>query len=192
MSCVFRITHAGFLHTVRVDAFHILSLSLRSLLLLAPLVDYCILFTGIPLLTSMRRCTTKAPGVTCAGTKIRFFLLPRFRLPMLQSFLCDYRLLRDNWKTHFFTVNELCNNLYNQEHRSPYLLGFMVDLLDEDIANGYTASSAEEKSRLLQKLVEICNDLAQLHDRVRQTYWTWIRDTFQFKYNILSETVPEV
>ncbi|GAU99174.1 hypothetical protein RvY_10210 [Ramazzottius varieornatus] len=103
-------------------------------------------------------------------------------------------LLRDNWKTHFSTVNELCKGLYNQEHRSPHLLGFMVDLLDEDIANGYTASTADEKGRLLQKLVEICNDLAQLHDRVRQIYWTWIRDTFQFKYHkqFLSETVPEV
>ena len=104
----------------------------------------------------------------------------------------DFRLLRENWKMHFKPVNEFCCNLYNQEHRSPYLLGFMVDLFDEDIANGHTAVSADEKSRLLQRIVEICTDLAHLHDCVRQIYWTWIRDTFQFKYKqFLPEILPE-
>ncbi|OQV16477.1 Protein farnesyltransferase/geranylgeranyltransferase type-1 subunit alpha [Hypsibius exemplaris] len=91
-------------------------------------------------------------------------------------------ILRDHWAEHFPTVQAICSDLYSQNIRSPYLLAFMIDMYDEDIAQGFQATTDIQKGELLARVKAICSDLAVKHDVVRKAYWNYLSQQLAKKY----------
>lgn len=58
---------------------------------------------------------------------------------------------------------------------SPCLLGFMVELLQQDLEDG-------EQRGELARIQELCHTLATSCDSIRHQYWQYVRDTVTDKY----------
>ncbi|CAG2059398.1 unnamed protein product, partial [Timema podura] len=65
-------------------------------------------------------------------------------------------------------VIEFCEELYTSGIRSPYLLGFLVDIY------GSMEKGGGDKPHTFQKALEICDALAKEHDTIRREYWNFI------------------
>ncbi|XP_047003628.1 protein farnesyltransferase/geranylgeranyltransferase type-1 subunit alpha [Schistocerca americana] len=67
------------------------------------------------------------------------------------------------------SLQEFCEELYGAGSRSPYLLAFMVNLLEDQIEQ-----QPEKRPELLQKALALCDALAKEHDVIRVAYWKYI------------------
>nr|CAD7432297.1 unnamed protein product [Timema monikensis] len=65
-------------------------------------------------------------------------------------------------------VIEFCEELYTSGIRSPYLLGFLVDIY------GSMEKGDGDKPHTFQKALEICDALAKEYDTIRREYWNFI------------------
>lgn len=73
-------------------------------------------------------------------------------------------------------VTEFCENLYSSEVRSPFLLALIVDMCDEQVAQGSGDSIYN-----LERAKELCDVLATKYDTVRSKYWDYMYTTIEKK-----------
>ncbi|XP_023322155.1 protein farnesyltransferase/geranylgeranyltransferase type-1 subunit alpha [Eurytemora carolleeae] len=77
-------------------------------------------------------------------------------------------------------VQNTCQQLLDKGDESPYLLGFMVELLIQDLENKNLKVS--EQTETLKKIESMCTNLATNCDKIRKKYWDYILATVQSKY----------
>uniref|UniRef100_A0A2M3ZID5 Protein farnesyltransferase/geranylgeranyltransferase type-1 subunit alpha n=1 Tax=Anopheles braziliensis TaxID=58242 RepID=A0A2M3ZID5_9DIPT len=85
--------------------------------------------------------------------------------------------------TQFPSVIEFCEDLYNDGIRSPYLLAFLVDLYEEryfEVLNG-TGGNVDEAEEYRVKVQDLCEAMANQHDKIRCKYWRYIAENFRRK-----------
>ncbi|GLG97603.1 Protein farnesyltransferase/ geranylgeranyltransferase type-1 subunit alpha [Gryllus bimaculatus] len=75
-------------------------------------------------------------------------------------------------------VKQFCEDLYASGNRSPYLLGFMVEMCEEQIEKG-----AGDSFYNLEQAVRLCDSLAKEYDTVRKEYWNYIARCLTNKRN---------
>lgn len=92
-------------------------------------------------------------------------------------------------------VVDFCEDLYEQQGcTSPHLLAFLVDLYEERCLRlsrgGDEADTAEihagggedpeaEVQRISAKLLQLCADMQNKHDTIRQKYWEYVAFNFR-------------
>lgn len=76
-------------------------------------------------------------------------------------------ILQDKGLTKYPEVKEFTDSLYDSGCRSPHLLGFIIDLIEEQLLTG-----ANEE--LFQKAIHLCEFLARKQDTIRKEYWNYI------------------
>ncbi|XP_055350485.1 protein farnesyltransferase/geranylgeranyltransferase type-1 subunit alpha-like [Paramacrobiotus metropolitanus] len=91
-------------------------------------------------------------------------------------------LVRDQWPQFYGKICDFCEDLFNQNMRSPFLLAFMIDMYEEDISQGHKARMPDEKQHLMNRAESICVDLAEKHDVIRKAYWIWIKQRVRSKH----------
>lgn len=79
-------------------------------------------------------------------------------MPVIAFITCifSFRILQDKGLTKYSEVNEFTNALYDSGSRSPHLLGFMIDQMEESLL-----SNANEE--LFRKAVDVSYLLITLH-----------------------------
>lgn len=79
-------------------------------------------------------------------------------MPVIAFITCIFscRILQDKGLTKYSEVNEFTNALYDSGNRSPHLLGFMIDQMEESLL-----SNANEE--LFRKAVDVSYLLITLH-----------------------------
>jgi len=82
-------------------------------------------------------------------------------------------------------IRSWCQTRYEEGEKSPYMLGYLVDSLQQDLeelnADG-EGDTAASKSELIDKLEKLCNYLATDCDKIRNNYWTFILDSAKRKH----------
>uniref|UniRef100_A0A182SH16 Protein farnesyltransferase/geranylgeranyltransferase type-1 subunit alpha n=1 Tax=Anopheles maculatus TaxID=74869 RepID=A0A182SH16_9DIPT len=82
----------------------------------------------------------------------------------------------------FPSVIEFCEALYNDGIRSPYLLAFLVDLYEEQYFDTIESGGNEAEAELYhQKVQDLCESMANQHDKIRSKYWRYIAENFRRK-----------
>merc|ERR1711862_298062 len=87
-------------------------------------------------------------------------------------------ILLDTEMRQFPVIADFCKELYADNIRSPFLLGFLIELAEEELELG-----CENHVEILHNAKQLCTDLAEEFDTIRYEYWAYIRDTLQEKYN---------
>ena len=75
-------------------------------------------------------------------------------------------------------VHKRCQELLAAGCDSPYLLGFMVELIQQQLENDPTSDT----SSLASSATSLCSRLSLEVDTVRCKYWNFISDTISRKY----------
>lgn len=85
--------------------------------------------------------------------------------------------------TQFPSVIEFCEDLYNDGIRSPYLLAFLVDLYEERYFEvlSSTGGNVDEAEEYRVKVQDLCESMANQHDKIRCKYWRYIAENFRRK-----------
>lgn len=78
----------------------------------------------------------------------------------------------------FPEVIEFCEDIYNNNSRSPYLLAFLIDLYMEKCLH---SSEVVEKEALSRKVYTLCDDMSKKHDVIRRKYWQHLADQLKTK-----------
>ncbi|CAH2241781.1 protein farnesyltransferase/geranylgeranyltransferase type-1 subunit alpha [Pararge aegeria] len=73
-------------------------------------------------------------------------------------------------------VLSCCEELYKNRCRSPYLLGFIIDICDEAIKKGETNSIY-----CADRAIELCQALATKYDKIRSKYWNYLSENLKKK-----------
>ncbi|KAG8222735.1 hypothetical protein J437_LFUL008132 [Ladona fulva] len=77
-------------------------------------------------------------------------------------------------------VKKFCEELLDTSEKgktkSPYLLAYVVDLLEESMGRG------EDVPQNLEKALEICKSLSSTHDTIRREYWNYISQSLEKKF----------
>lgn len=76
-------------------------------------------------------------------------------------------ILQDKGLTKYPEVEEFTQRLYESSCRSPHLLGFIIDMIEEHLLE-------EGNAELCQKALDICDALAKKYDVIRKEYWNYI------------------
>lgn len=86
----------------------------------------------------------------------------------------------DGKLSQFPEIVDFCEDLYDSGIRSPYLLAFLVDLYEEKYfeAKGAGQEAAEEYQ---VKVQDLCESMANQHDKIRCKYWRYIAENFKRK-----------
>lgn len=66
-------------------------------------------------------------------------------------------------------ILDFCQELYDMGCRSPYLLAFTIDICEEFLELGVSSEAYP-----IQKALQLCEDLAVEHDKIRKEYWKFI------------------
>lgn len=74
-------------------------------------------------------------------------------------------------------VTDFCEKLYASGNRSPYLLALLVDMCDEQIAQG----NLTDPKYNLERAKNLCDELANKYDTVRIKYWEYMADVIHKK-----------
>ncbi|KFM82074.1 hypothetical protein X975_26413, partial [Stegodyphus mimosarum] len=76
-------------------------------------------------------------------------------------------ILQDKGLSKYSAVMEFTENLYNSGCRSPHLLGYIIDCIEESLLS-------DPNAELFQKAIDLCEALANKHDTIRKEYWNYI------------------
>ncbi|XP_071793245.1 protein farnesyltransferase/geranylgeranyltransferase type-1 subunit alpha-like [Asterias amurensis] len=85
-------------------------------------------------------------------------------------------VLSDINMSDFTSVRDFCQSMYDKDIRSPYLLGFMVEMQEEQLEGG----NGEES--VLLKATELCDMLAKQFDPIRREYWNYIQRSLRLRF----------
>ena len=73
-------------------------------------------------------------------------------------------------ESRYEDVIEFCENLYAENVRSPYLLGFMIEILEERLET----QSCEDAPRTLHRALEVCHFFSlALKAAIHCSWWRW-------------------
>ncbi|XP_050712353.1 protein farnesyltransferase/geranylgeranyltransferase type-1 subunit alpha-like isoform X2 [Eriocheir sinensis] len=72
---------------------------------------------------------------------------------------------------------EWCQNMYNEGQRSPHLLTFMLDLMEDQMER-----QPDLRTTQLKRCHEICEALATKHDKIRREYWRYIERNLSHRF----------
>lgn len=70
-------------------------------------------------------------------------------------------------------VLSFCEELYKNKCRSPYLLGFIIDICEEVLRVG-----SGDVVHNVDRALDLCRVLAEKYDKIRAKYWQYIADKF--------------
>ncbi|XP_055373127.1 protein farnesyltransferase/geranylgeranyltransferase type-1 subunit alpha [Condylostylus longicornis] len=76
-------------------------------------------------------------------------------------------------------VIEFCEELFNNQVKSPYLLAFLIDLYIEKYSEDEEKSSADA-----DKVLDLCHIMATQYDIIRKKYWEYIAGKFKKEFKI--------
>jgi len=76
-------------------------------------------------------------------------------------------------------VGEKCESMLSGGCTSPYLMGFMVELLEAQLETG---KEGEEKNKTVDKVKMLCKMLSEEHDTIRRNYWDFISQSLESKH----------
>lgn len=79
----------------------------------------------------------------------------------------------------FPEIVDFCEDLYDSGIRSPYLLAFLVDLYEEKYFEAKEAGNEPEEYQV--KVQDLCESMANQHDKIRCKYWRYIAENFKRK-----------
>jgi len=79
-------------------------------------------------------------------------------------------------------IKAKCHELLEAGCDSPYLLGFLVELLQYQLEEG----SVPEKQELVKTATELCTKLSKEFDTVRCRYWDFVSDTIVRKHIVVA------
>lgn len=77
----------------------------------------------------------------------------------------------------FPEIVDFCEDLYDSGIRTPYLLAFLVDLYEEKYFEAAPADESREEYRT--KVQDLCESMANQHDKIRAKYWRYIAENFR-------------
>uniref|UniRef100_T1PA40 Protein farnesyltransferase/geranylgeranyltransferase type-1 subunit alpha n=1 Tax=Musca domestica TaxID=7370 RepID=T1PA40_MUSDO len=80
--------------------------------------------------------------------------------------------------TQFPHVIAFCEELYNNNSRSPYLIAFLIDVYSEQCL---ATSDGGERETLSRKVYTLCDDMSKKHDIIRRKYWQYVADQLKSK-----------
>lgn len=77
-------------------------------------------------------------------------------------------------------VGDFCLKLYGKpsDCRSPHLVGFMIDAIEEKLE-----AKCENSSELLTTALHLCEELATKHDTIRKNYWNYVKKQLSGKFS---------
>lgn len=75
-------------------------------------------------------------------------------------------------------VVNFCEKLYSSGNRSPHLLAFLIDVALE---NAEVNPDSPETSDLINRALNICQNLAEEHDKIRRNYWNYFSKQLEAK-----------
>lgn len=78
----------------------------------------------------------------------------------------------------FPEVIEFCEELYNNNSRSPYLIAFLIDVYAEKCLK---STDTTEKEAFSRKVYSLCDDMSKKHDVIRRKYWQYFADQLKSK-----------
>nr|XP_045622427.1 protein farnesyltransferase/geranylgeranyltransferase type-1 subunit alpha-like [Procambarus clarkii] len=74
-------------------------------------------------------------------------------------------------------LEQWCQQMYDAGQRSPHLLAFMIDLMEDKMER-----EASERPHVLKKTQELCESLAMEHDKIRREYWMYIERSLSHRF----------
>ncbi|XP_005175884.1 protein farnesyltransferase/geranylgeranyltransferase type-1 subunit alpha [Musca domestica] len=80
--------------------------------------------------------------------------------------------------SQFPHVIAFCEELYNNNSRSPYLIAFLIDVYSEQCL---ATSDGGERETLSRKVYTLCDDMSKKHDIIRRKYWQYVADQLKSK-----------
>ncbi|XP_061397065.1 protein farnesyltransferase/geranylgeranyltransferase type-1 subunit alpha-like [Musca vetustissima] len=80
--------------------------------------------------------------------------------------------------SQFPHVIAFCEELYNNNSRSPYLIAFLIDVYSEQCLE---LSDGGERETLARKVYTLCDDMSKKHDIIRRKYWQYVADQLKSK-----------
>ncbi|XP_073822097.1 farnesyl transferase alpha [Musca autumnalis] len=80
--------------------------------------------------------------------------------------------------SQFPHVIAFCEELYNNNSRSPYLIAFLIDVYSEQCL---VNSDDGEREALARKVYTLCDDMSKKHDVIRRKYWQYVADQLKSK-----------
>ncbi|ESO07138.1 hypothetical protein HELRODRAFT_110647 [Helobdella robusta] len=86
-------------------------------------------------------------------------------------------ILSDKGKFEFSQIMEFCDKLYKDNIRSFYLLGFMVECLEDALKE-----ASANKEELLKKALQLCDTLIE-NDTIRVEYWNYISRSLSVQHS---------
>ncbi|KAL9702902.1 hypothetical protein quinque_006420 [Culex quinquefasciatus] len=78
----------------------------------------------------------------------------------------------------FQEIVDFCEDLYDSGIRTPYLLAFLVDLYEEKY---FEARGEANREEYRTKVQDLCESMANQHDKIRAKYWRYIAENFRRK-----------
>ncbi|XP_071549582.1 protein farnesyltransferase/geranylgeranyltransferase type-1 subunit alpha isoform X3 [Panulirus ornatus] len=82
-------------------------------------------------------------------------------------------------------LEQWCQQMYDAGQRSPHLLNFMIDLMEDKMER-----EVSTRQDILKQTLEMCESLATEHDKIRREYWRYIgRNLCHSTCGVLLESV---
>jgi len=97
---------------------------------------------------------------------------------------CENEELKSELKLE---IRSWCESKYESGETSSYMLGYLVDSLQQDLDEAKSeGSSADDGSKqaIIDKLEKLCNLLANNCDKIRHNYWKFILQSAKKKHSI--------
>ncbi|XP_042879192.1 protein farnesyltransferase/geranylgeranyltransferase type-1 subunit alpha-like [Penaeus japonicus] len=74
-------------------------------------------------------------------------------------------------------LEQWCQQMYESGERSPHLLTFMLDLMEDKMER-----ETSERESTLKKSLDMCEALAVEHDQIRREYWRYIARNLSHRF----------
>ncbi|XP_038071246.1 protein farnesyltransferase/geranylgeranyltransferase type-1 subunit alpha-like [Patiria miniata] len=94
-------------------------------------------------------------------------------------------VLADTSMNDFPGLADYCQGMFDNDIRSPYLLGFIIEMQEELLESG----NAEEK--VLHRATELCKMLAEQFDPIRCQYWNYVSRSLRLRFGKTQPAEPE-
>ncbi|XP_042207512.1 protein farnesyltransferase/geranylgeranyltransferase type-1 subunit alpha-like isoform X2 [Homarus americanus] len=75
-------------------------------------------------------------------------------------------------------LEKWCQDMYEAGQRSPHLLTFMIDLMEDKLERDPSV-----RPQLLKRTLKMCESLATEHDKIRHEYWRYIERNLNHRFS---------
>ncbi|XP_022098238.1 protein farnesyltransferase/geranylgeranyltransferase type-1 subunit alpha-like [Acanthaster planci] len=94
-------------------------------------------------------------------------------------------VLADTSMNDFPGLSDYCQGMFDGNIRSPYLLGFIIEMQEELLEEG------KGDEQVLHKATELCEMLAEQFDPIRREYWNYVSRSLQLRFGKSRPGEPE-